>query len=312
MSDTAAQPREDDAEEPKDPPDADESVAAETDDPSDTDGPVAGPVSTGAESVVAALEAAGAETAFGVQGGAIMPVYDALYDSSIRHVTMAHEQGAAHAAADAYGVVAGEPGLCLATSGPGATNLVTGIADADMDSDAMLALTGQVPTEFVGNDAFQETDTVGVTRPITKHNYFANGADTVGDTVGEVRAVARGPSRPTLVDLPKDVTQAETEETPGRRRPGRNRPRPERRRRCGRGRRPRDRGGRTTRVSVRRRRDQGRRERRRAHLRTVVRHPRDDDDARHRLVPRGRRPLSLGAGCTAPATPTWRSPTPTA
>jgi len=154
MSDTAAQPREDDAEEPKDPPDADESVAAETDDPSDTDGPVAGPVSTGAESVVAALEAAGAETAFGVQGGAIMPVYDALYDSSIRHVTMAHEQGAAHAA-DAYGVVAGEPGLCLATSGPGATNLVTGIADADMDSDAMLALTGQVPTEFVGNDAFK-------------------------------------------------------------------------------------------------------------------------------------------------------------
>jgi len=95
----------DDAEEPKDPPDADESVAAETDDPSDTDGPVTGPVSTGAESVVAALEAAGAETAFGVQGGAIMPVYDALYDSSIRHVTMAHEQGAAHAA-DAYGVVA--------------------------------------------------------------------------------------------------------------------------------------------------------------------------------------------------------------
>jgi len=215
MSDTAAQPREDDAEEPKDPPDADESVAAETDDPSDTDGPVAGPVSTGAESVVAALEAAGAETAFGVQGGAIMPVYDALYDSSIRHVTMAHEQGAAHAA-DAYGVVAGEPGLCLATSGPGATNLVTGIADADMDSDAMLALTGQVPTEFVGNDAFQETDTVGVTRPITKHNYFANGADTVGDTVGEAFELSRaGRPGPTLVDLPKDVTQAETEETPG-------------------------------------------------------------------------------------------------
>ena len=162
MSDTAAQPRSDGEES-----DGSAADAAATDEPTDPgDEEAAGPVSTGAESVVAALEAAGAKTAFGVQGGAIMPVYDALYDSSIRHVTMAHEQGAAHAA-DAYGVVAGEPGLCMATSGPGATNLVTGIADADMDSDAMLALTGQVPTEFVGNDAFQETDTVGVTRPIT-------------------------------------------------------------------------------------------------------------------------------------------------
>ena len=207
MSDTAAQPREDDAE------DTDDPTEGGTGDPSDDHG--SGPVSTGAESVVAALETAGAETAFGVQGGAIMPVYDALYSSSIRHVTMAHEQGAAHAA-DAYGVVAGEPGLCLATSGPGATNLVTGIADADMDSDAMLALTGQVPTEFVGNDAFQETDTVGVTRPITKHNYFAHGADSVGDTVGEAFELARaGRPGPTLVDLPKDVTQDETNETPG-------------------------------------------------------------------------------------------------
>ncbi|EMA68685.1 acetolactate synthase large subunit [Halorubrum aidingense JCM 13560] len=206
MSDTAAQPREEEADGADDP-------EQPADDAVDT--PAAGPVSTGAESVVAALEAAGAETAFGVQGGAIMPVYDALYSSSINHITMAHEQGAAHAA-DAYGVVAGEPGLCLATSGPGATNLVTGIADADMDSDAMLALTGQVPTEFVGNDAFQETDTVGVTRPITKHNYFADGADTVGDTVGEAFELARaGRPGPTLVDLPKDVTQDVTDRTPG-------------------------------------------------------------------------------------------------
>src|SRR6056297_2323178 len=208
MSDTAAQPRSDGDES------ADSSTA--TDDPTDPDeNQTAGPVSTGAESVVAALEAAGAKTAFGVQGGAIMPVYDSLYDSSIRHVTMAHEQGAAHAA-DAYGVVAGEPGLCMATSGPGATNLVTGIADADLDSDAMLALTGQVPTEFVGNDAFQETDTVGVTRPITKHNYFADGADTVGDVVGEAFELSRaGRPGPTLVDLPKDVTQDGTDRTPG-------------------------------------------------------------------------------------------------
>ncbi|RDI70468.1 biosynthetic-type acetolactate synthase large subunit [Halopelagius longus] len=173
------------------------------------------PVTTGASSVVRALENVGIEAAFGVQGGAIMPVYDALYSSDIRHVTMAHEQGAAHAA-DAYGVVRGEPGLCLATSGPGATNLVTGIADANMDSDAMLALTGQVPSDMVGSDAFQETDTTGVTAPITKHNYFAGDADSVGDTVGEAFALAgQGRPGPTLVDLPKDVTLGETDREPG-------------------------------------------------------------------------------------------------
>jgi acetolactate synthase-1/2/3 large subunit len=177
------------------------------------------PVSTGASSVVRALENAGVEAAFGVQGGAIMPVYDALYSSSIRHVMMAHEQGAAHAA-DAYGVVRGEPGVCLATSGPGATNLVTGLADANMDSDAVLALTGQVPSDMVGSDAFQETDTIGVTSPITKHNYFAGDADTVGDTVGEALSLAgMGRPGPTLVDLPKDVTQAEAGREPGPARP---------------------------------------------------------------------------------------------
>ncbi|EMA35358.1 biosynthetic-type acetolactate synthase large subunit [Halobiforma nitratireducens] len=172
------------------------------------------PVTSGAQAVVRALENAGVEYAFGVQGGAIMPVYDALYDSEITHVTMAHEQGAAHAA-DAYGIVAGEPGVCLATSGPGATNLVTGIADADMDSDPLVALTGQVPTEFVGNDAFQETDTTGVTTPITKDNTFAADPDRVGDDVGEAFALAgEGRPGPTLVDLPKDVTNADTEAEP--------------------------------------------------------------------------------------------------
>ncbi|WP_266075830.1 biosynthetic-type acetolactate synthase large subunit [Haladaptatus caseinilyticus] len=166
---------------------------------------------TGASVVVRALESAGVETLFGVQGGAIMPVYDALGKSDLRHVTMAHEQAAAHAA-DAYGIVAGTPGVCLATSGPGATNLVTGLADADMDSDPVVALTGQVPTNFVGNDAFQETDTTGVTAPITKANYFAGDTDTVGDTVGEAFALAsEGRPGPTLVDLPKDVTLAETD-----------------------------------------------------------------------------------------------------
>ena len=187
-----------------------------TDDPDEesTDEPTERPVTTGAESVIAALENTGVEVLFGVQGGAIMPVYDALYHSDLRHITMAHEQGAAHAA-DAFGVVSGKPGICMATSGPGATNLVTGIADAIMDSDPVLALTGQVPTNFVGNDAFQETDTIGVTAPITKANFFADDSDTVGDTVGTAFALARdGRQGPTLVDLPKDVTNGATDRAP--------------------------------------------------------------------------------------------------
>lgn len=164
----------------------------------------------GSALVVQALEQAGVDTLFGVQGGAIMPVYDALYDSDLRHVTMAHEQAAAHAA-DAHAVVSGAPGVCLATSGPGATNLVTGIADADMDSDPVVALTGQVPSEMVGSDAFQETDTTGITAPVTKQTYFADDADRVGDTVGEAFALAaHGRPGPTVVDLPKDATTTDT------------------------------------------------------------------------------------------------------
>ncbi|PSP72857.1 acetolactate synthase, large subunit, biosynthetic type [Halobacteriales archaeon QS_3_64_16] len=190
-------------------------VEAELEPETGADGPSDRPaVETGAGSIAHALEGAGVEHVFGVQGGAIMPVYDGLYDSALTHVTMAHEQGAAHAA-DAYGQVTGTPGVCMATSGPGATNLVTGIADADMDSDPLLALTGQVPTSFVGNDAFQETDTVGVTRPITKANYFADDSETVGDTVGEAFALAEaGRQGPTLVDLPKDVSVGETDHEP--------------------------------------------------------------------------------------------------
>ncbi|MDR9381349.1 MAG: biosynthetic-type acetolactate synthase large subunit [Natronomonas sp.] len=172
-------------------------------------------IETGADAVVRSLENAGVEHVFGVQGGAIMPVYDALYHSEMAHITMAHEQGAAHAA-DAYGTVTGDPGVCMATSGPGATNLVTGIADANMDSDPLVALTGQVPTEFVGNDAFQETDTVGVTSPVTKANFFADDPTSVGGDVGTAFALAnRGRQGPTLVDLPKDVTNGETTDDPG-------------------------------------------------------------------------------------------------
>ncbi|MFC7213216.1 biosynthetic-type acetolactate synthase large subunit [Saliphagus sp. GCM10025334] len=195
-------------------PDSEATADTSTEPSSNTDASTK-PVTTGAESVIRALETAGAEYVFGVQGGAIMPVYDALYDSEIRHVTMAHEQGASHAA-DAYGIVSGDPGVCFATSGPGATNLVTGIADADMDSDPMIALTGQVPTRMVGNDAFQETDTTGVTKPITKANTFSSDPDRVGDDVGEAFALAgAGRPGPTLVDLPKDVTLGETSTEPG-------------------------------------------------------------------------------------------------
>lgn len=176
--------------------------------------PSAKPATTGGDAAVAALEEAGIEHIFGVQGGAIMPVYDALYHSDISHITMAHEQGAVHAAA-AYAAVAGGPGVCLATSGPGATNLVTGLADANMDSDPVVALTGQAPTHLIGKDAFQEIDTIGVTRPVTKTNAFAKESDEVGDLVGTALAVAQcGRPGPTLVDLPKDVTQDELTHTP--------------------------------------------------------------------------------------------------
>ena len=185
--------------------------------PQEADAADAGPteVETGADAVVRSLENAGVEHIFGVQGGAIMPVYDALYSSEMEHITMAHEQGAAHAA-DAHGIVTGDPGVCMATSGPGATNLVTGLADSNMDSDPVVALTGQVPTDFVGSDAFQETDTVGVTGPITKANFFASDSESVGTDVGTAFALAeRGRQGPTLVDLPKDVTKGETSEDPG-------------------------------------------------------------------------------------------------
>ncbi|MEF8787390.1 MAG: thiamine pyrophosphate-binding protein, partial [Haloarculaceae archaeon] len=197
MSERASVPKEDE-------PDA-EAAEAEAE-PDDAE------IQTGADAVAASLENAGVDYLFGVQGGAIMPVYDALYEhEEMDHITMAHEQGAVHAA-DAYGIVTGDPGVCMATSGPGATNLVTGIADANMDSDPLIALTGQVPTNFVGNDAFQETDTIGVTQPITKHNIFAESPHEVGSDVGEAWALANeGRQGPTLVDLPKDVTQTETD-----------------------------------------------------------------------------------------------------
>jgi len=126
---------------------------------------------SGASSLVQSLESAGVDVMFGIPGGAILPAYDPIFDSSIRHILVRHEQGAGHAATG-YAQVTGRVGVCIATSGPGATNLVTPLADAAMDSVPMVAITGQVPSAAIGTDAFQEADIRGITMPFTKHNYL--------------------------------------------------------------------------------------------------------------------------------------------
>ena len=140
---------------------------------------------SGARLLVEALEAEGVTHIFGYPGGAIMPVYDALTGSSLKHILVRHEQAAA-LAADAYGRVTGRPGVCLATSGPGATNLVTGIANAFMDSVPMVAITGQVPTALMGTDAFQEVDIFGLTLPIVKHSFLIRNTADIPRIVAEI------------------------------------------------------------------------------------------------------------------------------
>ncbi|WP_439635832.1 acetolactate synthase 2 catalytic subunit [Oceanicaulis sp.] len=163
---------------------------------------------TGAHLVVEALRAEGVTKVFGYPGGAIMPVYDALPGSGLEHVLVRHEQAAA-LAADAYARVSGEVGVCLATSGPGATNLVTGIANAFLDSVPMVAITGQVATPLMGTDAFQEIDVFGVTLPIVKHSFLVRDAADIPKIFAEAFELAkRGRPGPVLIDLPKDVTQA--------------------------------------------------------------------------------------------------------
>ncbi|HEY1145395.1 MAG TPA: acetolactate synthase 2 catalytic subunit, partial [Allosphingosinicella sp.] len=160
---------------------------------------------TGARLVVEALEREGVRHIFGYPGGAIMPVYDALPGSSLNHILVRHEQAAA-LAADAYGRVTGEPGVCIATSGPGATNLVTGIANAFMDSVPMVAITGQVARPLIGTDAFQEVDIFGITLPIVKHSYVIRRTEDIPAVFAEAFALARsGRPGPVLIDLPKDV-----------------------------------------------------------------------------------------------------------
>ncbi|WP_293943466.1 acetolactate synthase 2 catalytic subunit [Sphingomonas sp.] len=167
--------------------------------------PAPAPVS-GARLVVEALEREGVEYIFGYPGGAIMPVYDALPGSKLTHILVRHEQAAA-LAADAYGRVTGKPGVCLATSGPGATNLVTGIANAFMDSVPMVAITGQVATHLMGTDAFQEVDIFAITLPIVKHSYVIRDTADIPRIFAEAFEIARsGRPGPVLIDLPKDIT----------------------------------------------------------------------------------------------------------
>ena len=166
---------------------------------------------TGAQSLIRALECAGAENIFGIPGGAILPAYDPLFDSTqLRHILVRHEQGAGHAA-QGYAVATGKVGVCMATSGPGATNLVTPIADAYMDSVPMVAVTGQVPSASIGTDAFQEADIRGITMPITKHNFLVTNADDIPRTIAEAFYIAStGRPGPVLVDVAKDAMQRQT------------------------------------------------------------------------------------------------------
>ena len=166
---------------------------------------------TGAQSLVLSLEAAGVTDVFGIPGGAILPLYDPLMDSTqIRHILVRHEQGAGHAA-EGYAAACGRVGVCMATSGPGATNLVTPIADAHMDSVPMVAITGQVASSAIGTDAFQEADIRGITMPITKHSFLVTNPDDIPRAVAEAFHIAStGRPGPVLVDVSKDALQALT------------------------------------------------------------------------------------------------------
>ena len=165
---------------------------------------------TGAQSLVKSLELAGVDVMFGIPGGAILPAYDPIYDSKIRHILVRHEQGAGHAATG-YAQATGKVGVCIATSGPGATNLVTPLADAHMDSVPMVAITGQVPGPAIGTDAFQEADIRGVTMPVTKHNYLITNPEDIPRAIAEAFYIAKsGRPGPVLVDVAKDALQKMT------------------------------------------------------------------------------------------------------
>src|SRR5438128_4382234 len=162
---------------------------------------------TGAQILWECLEREGVQHVFGYPGGAILPAYDALKHSKIHHVLVRHEQGATHMA-DGYARASGQVGVAVATSGPGATNMVTGIATAMLDSSPIVCITGQVGSKLIGSDAFQETDITGITLPVTKHNYLVQRAEDVAASVREAFAVARmGRPGPVLIDITKDAQQ---------------------------------------------------------------------------------------------------------
>ena len=165
---------------------------------------------TGAAVIIRALIDQGVEVVFGYPGGAVLPIYDEIFKTNeLRHVLVRHEQGAVHAA-EGYARSTGKIGVVLVTSGPGATNAVTGLTDALMDSVPVICLTGQVPTHLIGNDAFQECDTTGITRPCTKHNYLVKDTEALARTMHEAFYVARsGRPGPVVVDLPKDIQFAD-------------------------------------------------------------------------------------------------------
>src|SRR3990167_4152228 len=172
---------------------------------------------TGAEMVVQALVDQGVSALFGYRGGAVLPIYDALFQDNerhgdrLRHILVRHEQGATHAA-EGYARSTGKPGVVLVTSGPGATNAITGIMDALMDSIPMVVITGQVPTHLIGTDAFQEADTVGMTRSCTKHNYLVKDVRDLPQIIHEAFKIATtGRPGPVLIDIPKDVQFAKGE-----------------------------------------------------------------------------------------------------
>src|SRR3954470_18291650 len=169
----------------------------------------AGETLTGAEIVIRCLKAEGVEYVFGYPGGAVLHIYDAIFkQKDVKHVLVRHEQGALHAA-DGYARATGRPGVALVTSGPGVTNAVTGIATAYMDSIPMVVLTGQVPTKAIGEDAFQECDTVGITRPTVKHNMLVKDVRELATTIKKAfHIAATGRPGPVVVDIPKDVTSA--------------------------------------------------------------------------------------------------------
>jgi len=166
---------------------------------------------SGARILIEALKQEGVEVIFGIPGGSVIDIYDALYDSGIKHVLAHHEQGAAHMA-DGYARATGKVGVCFATSGPGATNLTTGIANAYMDSVPIVAITGQVASHLIGKDAFQEADTVGITLPITKHNFLVRDVRELARTIKEAFHIARtGRPGPVLIDIPKNIQTATAE-----------------------------------------------------------------------------------------------------